>query len=84
MLHGRSGSTVGQTLYLMTLTVQKFLDTLGEDDFVQVATVSILTQPLSYHCKTQCIQVLHFMLYVSFCVNDYFPSPQNVNLKKGL
>ena len=36
----RSGSTAGQTLYLMTLTVQKLMDTLGEDDFVQVANVS--------------------------------------------
>lgn len=35
-----SGSTVGQTSYLMTLTVQKLLDTLGEDDFFQVANVS--------------------------------------------
>lgn len=37
-----SGSTAGQTLYLMALTVQKLLNTLGEDDFFHVATVSVI------------------------------------------
>ena len=47
-----SGSTVGQTQYLMTLTVQKLLDTLGEDDFFQVANVSGRQFVNLYPCVT--------------------------------